>query len=407
MIKTLKLTNFFSFSDQTIELEQDTNLLIGINGSGKSNFLKAVRLLRIGAIGNQEDSAMMDLLIRNWGGVDNIFCKSNLNQKFKNSIGLEFVLNGNVLSKYGPYSFKDDVLYKIKIIKKPGTENYFISEKLQTNIINGFIFLEFYNGSGRVQERVEDEGVHFVQYNDYNPRELALSKISEFDSDRYLPLTIIKKAIKEIVVYNYFDTTPESKIRNAMSATSSETRLLQNGSNLTQVLNTIKIKHKTYFKRIKELLKDVNERFVGFDFNMLGSGFFELLLDEDGLESSIHVTHISDGTLRYLCLLAILCNPNRGAFICIDEPEIGLHPDMIFNISMAIQEASETSTMIIATHSENVLNSFKIEKLRVFEKDDGNVSIVKKYTENDFQGWYEVFSPGNMWRSGDLGGKRW
>lgn len=407
MIKTIKLTNFFSFREQAIDLEKDTNLLIGINGSGKSNFLKAIRLLRNGVVGNQEDSAMSDLLIRSWGGVDNIYCKSCISQKHKNSIGLEFVLNGEILSKFGHYDFKDDILYKIIIIKKPGSENYFISEKIQTNIENGFIFLEFYNGSGQVQEKVEDEGVHFVKYNDYNPKELALSKISEFDSDRYLPLTIIKKAIKEIVVYNYFDTTPDSRLRSAMSATSSDSKLLSNGSNLTQVLNTIKIKHKTNFKRIQELLKDVNERFVGFDFNMLGSGFFELLLDEDGLESSIHVTHISDGTLRYLCLLAILCNPNRGAFICIDEPEVGLHPDMIFNISNAIQEASEDSTMIIATHSENVLNSFKIENLRVFEKDEGNSSIVKKYTEKDFEGWYQEFSPGNMWRSGDLGGKRW
>lgn len=407
MIKSIKLTNFFSFKEQSIDLEKDVNLLVGINGSGKSNFLKAIRLMRTGVVGNQDDTAMSDLLIRNWGGIDNIYCKSNSNQKYKNSIGLEFVLSGTILSEFGYYKFKDDILYKIIINKQPGTENYFLSEKIQTNIENGFIFLDFYNGSGRVQERVEDEGVHFVKYNDYNPRELALSKISEFDSDRFLPLTIIKKAIKEIVVYNYFDTTPDSKLRSAMSATSSEIKLLPNGSNLTQILNTIKIKHKSSFKKIQELLNDVNDRFVGFDFNMLGSGFFELMLDENGLESSIHVTHISDGTLRYLCLLAILCNPERGAFVCIDEPEVGLHPDMIYNISRAIQDASINSTMIIATHSENVLNSFKIEKIRIFEKDDSNSSVIKSYSEKDFEGWYKEFSPGIMWRSGDLGGKRW
>ncbi len=47
MLKSVRLVNFFSFGDCTIELEPDLNVLVGINGSGKSNFLRAFQLLEL------------------------------------------------------------------------------------------------------------------------------------------------------------------------------------------------------------------------------------------------------------------------------------------------------------------------------------------------------------------------
>jgi len=405
MIKTVKLTNFFGFKEEVVNLHKRTNLLVGINGSGKSNLLKAIQLLKVGVEGNANDTALKYLIISKWGGFDNIYCKSRGDSNFKNSIGLEFIFDGDILSEYGPYEFRGDVTYKIILLRKGSTDNYSISESIALD--SGFQFLNFINGSGRVQERLGDGEVRPVQYDDYDSQELVLSKISDFDRDRYLPLVLVKNAIKDIAVYNYFDTTAESKIRKAMIATSSERKLLPDGSNLPQILNLIKIKHKDSFRKIQAKLHDVNEMFSGFDFNFLGSGVFELMLDEKELNSSVHITHISDGTLRYLCLLSILYNPNRGKFVCIDEPEVGLHPDMIYNIASAIEEAGLDTTFIIATHSENVLNAFNIENIRVFEKDENNCTIVQEFSEEDFSGWYDEFSPGNMWRAGDLGGKRW
>ena len=407
MIKSIKLTNFFSFQDEEIDLDPRTNILVGINGSGKSNLLKAISLLKIGVEGNSNDSALRELIVTRWGGFDNIYCKIQNSGEFRNSIGIEFRLDCNILSKFRSHliTFRDDIIYKIIIIKKSSTDNYYISEKISTN--RGYIYLDFLNGSGTVRERQESGDIPPIRYEDYDPQELALSKISEFDKDRYLPLVILKKAIRDIAVYTYFDTTPDSKLRRAMSATSGVKKLLPDGSNLPQILNTIKINHKDYYRTIQSKLNDVNEMFNGFDFNFLGSGVFELMLDENELNSSVHITHVSDGTLRYLCLLSILFNPNRGTFVCIDEPEVGLHPDMVYNIVNSINEASEDTTFVVVSHSENVLNGFNIKNIRVFEKDKSNCTKVKRFSENDFEGWYEEFSPGSMWREGDIGGKRW
>lgn len=391
-------------------MDNHVNLLVGINGSGKSNFIKAFQLLKAGVEGNSDDNALFKLLIEQWGGFDNIFCSSTSSSNYENSIGLEFCLNGSLLSQNVPIDFKENIVYKIVIIKKRSEDNYVVSEKICT-VEGQYVYLDVYAGSGKISERIAPGNgaskTGLVDIDGYNPRELVLSKISSLDRDKYLPLLIIKEALRGIFVYNHFDTTSDSKMRRAVSAANTMKNLLPDGSNLPQILNRIKLQYKPEFREAQKMLEDVNENFSGVDFNVLGGGFIELYLDEKHLNRSVHVAHVSDGTLRFLCLLAILFNPERGRFICIEEPETGLHPDMIFNITSQIKKASAQTTFVISTHNPSVLNAFKIEQIRVFEKDESNETKVYTYSEKDFAGWYDEFNPGVMWRAGDLGGKRW
>ena len=401
MIKKIKLRNFYSFGETEVELHPELNILIGINGSGKSNFLKAVKLLKEGVAGVGLKKHILD----NLGGFDNIFFKGMSRTGNANSIEIEYLISGEAITEanYG-FRFFDDVIYKIKLIKSPSLQNYYVEEHIETS--KGYLYLQFSNGRGQLNEKSEDQGqrqYNLIRYDDFDPQELVLAEVS--DTDRYFALTTIKRAIKDILVYDYFDTTPRSPIRKPMLPTS-EKRLFADGTNLPQILNTIKINFKQSYNKIKEMLNEVNPNFSGFDFNFIG-GNIELLLEEQGLSSSIHVSSISDGTLRYLCLLSILFNPDRGRFICIDEPEVGLHPDMIANIANAIKEASSQTTLIISTHSDNLLNYFDIENVKVFEKNEHNSTDVKAYAANQFAGWYEEFSLGQMWKQGDLGGVRY
>lgn len=374
------------------------NLLIGINGSGKSNFLKVIQFLKEGIAGIGLKKYVLDHL----GGIDNILFKGN--EHVSTSVEIEYILDGKAITNgnYG-FRFTDDIVYKITLTKAPSSLNYYVSERIET--VKGYLYLDVNNGAGHLNEKSEttDNKNKLIRYADFDPQELALKEVS--DTDRYYALTTIKKAIRDIFVYNYFDTTPRSPIRKPMLPTS-EKRLLPDGANLPQILNTIKINHKQSYNKIMSMLKEVNPNFEEFDFNMIG-GNIELLLGEKHLNSSIHVSSISDGTLRYLCLLAILFNPDRGRFICIDEPEVGLHPDMIINVADAIKAASELSTLIISTHSDNLLNYFDIDQIRVFEKNEQNATEVMLYSEDQFIGWYETFSPGLMWKQGDLGGVRY
>ena len=401
MIKKIVITNFYSFGEAVIPLHPETNILIGINGSGKSNFLKAIRLLKEGVDGVGLKRHILD----NLGGFDNIYFKGYSNGNPTNKISIEYTIDGNSITagKYG-FKFTEDVIYTITLIKSPSYQNYYIVEKLESK--RGYLYLDFKNGEGVLNEKVEEgqkPKQSLIKYTDFDPQELVLKEVS--DTDRYNAITTIKKAIRDIFVYDYFDTTPKSNIRKPMLPTS-EKRLFPDGTNLPQILNTIKINYKANYKKIADMLNEVNPNFSGFDFNFIG-GNIELMLEEKGLNSSVHVSNISDGTLRYLCLLSILFNPDRGRLVCIDEPEVGLHPDMIVNIANAIKEASEESTLIVSTHSDNLLNYFEVENLKVFEKNEFNSSEINSYTSAQFAEWYEEFSIGQMWKQGDFGGVRY
>jgi predicted ATPase len=122
----------------------------------------------------------------------------------------------------------------------------------------------------------------------------------------------------------------------------------------------------------------------------------------------VPVEHISDGTLRFLLLLSIFYNPNRGKLICIDEPEIGLHPDMIRTIAEGIKYAAQNGTqMIIATHSPLLLNAFDLEDILIFEKDNNNFTIISRKSEEDCKDMEGELLVGQMWLNGQIGGVRW
>ncbi|MEY4934675.1 MAG: hypothetical protein RIS64_1034 [Bacteroidota bacterium] len=146
------------------------------------------------------------------------------------------------------FRFTSNLLYQITIKEVGSFSNYEIQEKITNK--EGFVYLDFSNGVGYLTQKIESSGkikakTKLVRYTDYDPQELVLRDVS--DSNRYLALTILKKAIRDFAIYDYFDTTPKSAIRKPMLPTS-EKRLIADGTNLPQMLNTIKIYQK-YQKR--------------------------------------------------------------------------------------------------------------------------------------------------------------
>ena len=87
----------------------------------------------------------------------------------------------------------------------------------------------------------------------------------------------------------------------------------------------------------------------------------QVFFQEDGLIANISTARLSDGTLRFLCLLAVLCSTRRNPIlplvICIEEPEMGLHPDVIPKLAKLLVEASERSQIFVTTHSDILVDA--------------------------------------------------
>ena len=375
MIKKITIQNFFSFgAEQTIELNADTNILVGINGTGKSNFIKAIRLLQEGVKGNFEK-----LFLQKWGGFSG---SCNFIHPDADEIKISYCFDKLGIDKATNQTWdsKNDIIYKISI-KKIGLTDYSISE-------------EVFNDNTKI----------IIKYShNISPKELPIIALVDFTNPK---LYFIKIAIERISIYDYFDTAFGGEIRQ-LSPYYSENKLLSDGKNLTALLVFFNSSSIKVYEKIIEELKNVNPNFKELAF-MPYPGKTLLSLKEKNLDSAITIENISDGTLRYLLLLSIFYNPSRGSVVCIDEPEAGLHPDMINGIAKGIKYATQNGTqMIIATHSPLLLNAFELEDLKIFEKDKDNQTVVKTVSEDDFPDWEGAFLTGQMWLRGEFGGVRW
>jgi predicted ATPase len=398
MIKKVRLQNFFSFEGQEFELHPEANVFVGINGSGKSNVLKAFKLLQEGL-----KRGLQRLIYDQWGGYQAV---KYLGAREDLPIRLTFELDHSALKAFNiPQNY--GLFYQLEIVSVSNTSNYYVNEYLFADTQGSspmITFLRMVQGVGTIRTlNPSTSKWKEYAYESVDHQELALPTV--FHPKGLPEISSVMDILAKIKVYDYFDTTTSSLIRRPVIATS-EKSLTQNGSNLTQVLNTIKIEDKDNYRQIIASLKSVNDHFAGIDFNMIG-GNIELMLEESQYKRSVHVTHVSDGTLRFLCLMAIFFNENRGSFICIDEPELGLHPDMISSIKKAMETSYGKTQYLITTHSDHLLDLFDLENIRVVEKDDNNASHVKSLDPKKFEGWYENFSPGRMWRMGDFGGNRY
>jgi predicted ATPase len=371
MIKKITIENFFSFGEsQTIELNADTNVLVGINGTGKSNFIKAIRLLKA-----VFDGGFEKLFSQIWGGFSEAgnFINSDASQ-----IKINYVLDKTFMY-WGTESEtpETDIIFELTINKE---------------YLTGFTLIRAFFNNGR---RLVVKEPRHPKSTDKD--ELYLEKC-------YAAMQLY---VSRIATYDSFDTSFESSIRQ-LSTYYSEEKLLSNGDNLTALLSYLNGNSVKAFDKLVEEFKNVNPNFRELVFTTPVAGKSLLSLKEKNLDRAVTIGHISDGTLRYLLLLSIFYNPKRGRVVCIDEPETGLHPDMIYGIARGIKYAAQNGTqMIIATHSPLLLNDFVLEDLMIFEKDNVNQSIVKTVSEDDFPELDGKFLVGQMWLRGQIGGKRW
>lgn len=400
MIKELIIRDFFSFKgEHKIELNPGINILVGVNGSGKTSFLNAITLLYEGIAGSG-----LSALFRQWGTYNAIV--NAYGEDKPECFSLTYVFDADVLKKIVPASpFKKDVYYTITVFPIGDGTNYSLCETLYSEDTSGkkksFSYLEFRNGMGQISVRTKN-GIEVEKYDGgmLSAQELALKQIT--DPQRYLPSFVVREAISSIAGYSKFNF---DKVRQPAEANNHK-RLLGSGENLSQLLSNLNNNHTFQYEKIRGCLSDINPNFTDIGYNVFGSRLY-LSLREKNLAHAIDALHISDGTLKYMLLLSIFYNPERGLLIDIDEPESCLHPDMIRSVAKMMKSAAKTSQIIVATHSALLLNSFELDDILVFEKNGQNETVVKRYSENDFTEREGDLLPGQLWLNGEIGGKRW
>lgn len=380
MFKSITLENFFSFGKSTkVELNPGVNILVGINGSGKSNFLRVLEILLAGLGGD----GVRRLVNGDWGGILSLF-HSGEGAGSSSSILFQipaYKLDANASANGAP-------IFEYRLtMRAKGNSDFEFQESLRTPGTSHFRMLnssfnEFLGG--------DMSGKLFADRASITEDELAGINIG-----------------RPVLVYKPFDTSGGGKLRS-LAGYQDHPRLLPDGENLVGLLSYLNTNDLKTFDLISSKLREVNPNFKELAFSVPIAGKTLMALKEKQLNRAVPIDFISDGTLRFLLLLSILYNPKRGAVVCLDEPEMGLHPDMISTVAEGIKYAAQTGTqMIVSTHSPLLLNAFELNDILIFEKDSENQTIVNRKSEEDFQDWQGEFLAGQMWMRGQLGGTRW
>jgi len=186
----------------------------------------------------------------------------------------------------------------------------------------------------------------------------------------------------------------------------SGTQVAPDGQNLVTVLHTLYQTDRDFKQELNAAMKGAfGEEFEELIFPPAAEQRIQLGVRWRSLRHGQAAADLSDGTLRFLFLLAILANPNPPPLIAIDEPETGLHPSMLRIIAEYAADASRRAQVILTTHSPALLDAFRgirpQPSIAVLEWVGGRTDLSIR-TEEELEHWMRHYTLGEMFRSGEL-----
>ncbi len=356
MISKIEIAGYKSIKNLQLEL-RPINILLGGNGVGKSNFISLFSFIR------------------------NIY-----NQNFQNYIN----------TKGGADSFlhfgkkvTDEIKIELEFLSHAKEKNKFILEfqAAQDSLFIRSTKTAYYGANKWYSKEFE--------------KNIWESKFSEI---KYGQAYFVNYRLNEFDVYHFHDTSDKSPMKG-ISDIHDNSKLLRDGSNIAAFLYYMQEKEPKCFKRLTMTVQSIApffERFV-LGPNRLNENKIQLEWREKGFpDSYFNAYHLSDGTLRFICLATLLMQPNPPATIIIDEPELGLHPVAINKLAALVRKASETSQIILSTQSINLIDNFDPEDIIVADRGSEG-SIFRRLDSENLKGWLDEYTLGDLWGQNKIG----
>ena len=387
LIHAIKLNSFLSFGEtsDTIPL-RSLNVIIGPNGSGKSNLLESIELLR---------SAPEQLLksIREGGGVRDWLWKGASGTP---TASLDVV----IANSKGPQNLRYHLAFT-----EVGQRFEIVDERVENEKPDGaqhaqpYFYYHFNNGRPALNVKGNRRS---LQQEDVDLEKSILSQ--RRDPEQYPEITYLGQVLGKIRLYREWSFGRYTIPRLPQKADLPNDMLEPDGSNLGLVLNRLRrdpLVKQRLLKALQALYRGIDD----YDIQIEG-GTVQVFFHEGRF--TIPATRLSDGTLRYLCLLAILCHPNPPPLICIEEPELGLHPDVLPTLAALLKEGAERSQIIITPHSDVLVDAMTDcpEVVLVAEKTESGTTLTR-LDATQLKPWLEKYRLGQLWTRGDIGGTRW
>jgi predicted ATPase len=396
-LRTIKLRNTLSFGPDTPELElQSLNVLIGPNGAGKSNLIETIGLLQ-SAPGNLLDP------IRAGGGMSEWL--------WKGSDGTPVAeIDTTVFYPQGTMPLRHHLKFTMVGQRAELVDEKIENERPSSAVDHDVYFYYRYQGGHPVLNVKTDETTGDGRARRGLRREdLALDQsviAQRKDPDQYPEITYLGSEYAKIKLFREWNLGRNTQPRRPQPTDLPADFLREDAANIALVLNDLE--HRSNLRSsLVEQLREADDSIVDFSTKVLG-GTIQLFLHYSGLRAPVPATRLSDGTIRYLCLLAVLCHPEPPPLVCLEEPELGLHPDLLARLAELLIEASHRMQLIVTTHSDALVDGLtKVpEAVVVCEKQNGSTKMSRR-THTQLATWLTDYGLGQLWRRGEIGGNRW
>ena len=353
-ISRVVLNGFKSIKNCDIELT-NLNVLIGANGAGKSNFISFFRVIK-----NILDKNLQ-LYISKQGGPDALL---HFGRKVTENISAEIYFGNN------GYNFALEPTQDNKMVFTH--ENFWWNPKGDWKINSG----------------------HFESEAETQKNKTQIYKYT-------VP------AMKSWRIYHFHDTGENAPVKQMHNISDNE-YIKTDGGNLAAFLHLIKEKHPAEYNRIVKTIKLAAPFFEDFVLrpNPFNNEKIELEWKEKESSVPFKAHYLSDGTLRFICIVTVLMQPEEfmPETIIIDEPELGLHPYAINLLASIIRSVSSERQIIISTQSTDLLNGFEPEDILVTDFSNGETTL-RRLDGESLKNWLEDYTLGELWHKNLLGGR--
>jgi len=385
LLHEIQIRNLLSFGPTGVTLPlRPLNVLIGPNGSGKSNFIEAIGLLK-------SAPQMLASPVRDGGGIGDWLWKGDRNP----TAHLEVIVDnpmGNMPLRHTLDFTQTNQRFEL-------VDEQIENESATSKYGKPYFYYRFQNGRPVLNRNGQERD---LRREDIDREKSILSQRK--DPDQYPEITFLGEQYDRIRIYREWSFGRYTPPRQPQKPDQRNDFLEENCANLGLMLNRLR-RDVTAKSRLLEMLARLYPDIQDFDVSIEG-GTVQVFLHEGRF--SIPATRLSDGTLRYLCLLVLLHQPSPPPLLCIEEPELGLHPDALVGIGELLKEASTRTQLVVTTHSEVLVDSLSSspEDVVVCEKQNGE-STMRRLEQPALAEWLKKYSLGQLWRRGELGGNRW
>ena len=348
------------------------NVLIGANGTGKSNLLSLFRMLE------QLSRKRLQLFVRNSGGPERLLFGG---RKRTSSVSADVVFDGGH-RRYG---------FSLEPVGSDGMA--FASESL----LSGVAGFDRYVARGDLP--VEDGNVEWTGGH-------VEARLADCDGGGFA--SYVLQEMQRWRVFHFQDVSRFAKVRQP-AAVRDNLGLQEDAGNLAPFLRHLRERHPAHYRQVVDAVRIAAPFFGDFLYrdSLNPDDRVELEWFQASDPDTILGTHqISDGTLRFLCLATLLLQPVelQPSLILLDEPELGLHPAALTVLAEMLQTASDERQVIVATQSADLVSELAPEDIVVVDRKD-DASVFKRLDGDDLRDWLEDYSLGDLWRMNVVGGR--